>query len=49
MLVVDLTDVIKPYARKMEYLAQVRDGSAKKLENGYWCCQMVALERGVRR
>ena len=49
LLVVDLTDVIKPYARKMEYLAQVRDGSAKKLENGYWCCQMVALERGVRR
>ena len=46
LLVVDLTDVIKPYARKMEYLARVRDGSAKKLGNGYWCCQVVGLERG---
>ena len=43
---VDLTDVIKPYARKMEYLARVRDGSTKKLGNGYWCCQVVGLERG---
>ena len=25
LLVVDLTDVIKPYARKMEYLARVRE------------------------
>ena len=46
LLVVDLTDVIKPYARKMEYLARVRDGSTKKLGNGYWCCQVVGLERG---
>ena len=48
LLVVDLTDVIKPYARKMEYLARVRDGSAKKLGNGYWCCQVVAA-RGKSR
>ena len=46
LLVVDLTDISKPYARKMEYLAQVRDGSTKKLANGYWCCQVVGLERG---
>ena len=29
----------------MEYLARVRDGSTKKLGNGYWCCQVVGLER----
>ena len=44
-LVVALTDVIKPYARKIDYLARVRDGSAKILGNGYWCCQVVVLER----
>ena len=46
LLVVDPTDISKPYARRMEYLAQVRDGSTKKLANGYWCCQVVSLERG---
>ena len=46
LLVLDLTDVIKPYARQMEYLAEVRDGSSKKLGKGYWCCQVVAVERG---
>ena len=38
LLVVDLTDVRKPYAREMEYLAQVRDGSRGELGDGYWCC-----------
>ena len=46
LLVVDLTDVRKPYARKMEYLARVRDGSRGDLGDGYWCCQVVAVERG---
>ena len=49
LLVVDLMDVIKPYARKMEYLARVRDGLAKKLKNGYWCYQGMGLERGSVR
>ena len=46
LLVVDLTDVRKRYAREMEYLAQVRDGSRGELGDGYWCCQVVAVERG---
>ena len=46
LLVVDLTDISKRYARKMEYLARVRDGSRGKLRDGYWCCQVVAVERG---
>ncbi len=46
LLVVDLTDVSKPYAREMEYLARVRDGSRGELRDGYWCCQVVGVERG---
>jgi hypothetical protein len=45
LLVVDLTDISKPYARRMEHLARVRDGSTGELTNGYWCCQVVGVER----
>lgn len=45
LLVVDLTDVSKPHARRMEHLARVRDGSTGELTNGYWCCQVVGVER----
>jgi hypothetical protein len=45
LLVVDLTDISKPYARRMEHLARVRDGSTGDLTNGYWCCQGVGVER----
>jgi hypothetical protein len=48
LLVVDPTDISKPYARKMEYLARVRDGSAGGIRDGYWCCQVVATRRGSR-
>jgi len=46
LLVVDPSDLTKKYGRKMEYLAQVRDGSEKKLAEGYWLCQIVAVECG---
>lgn len=46
LLVLDLTDVAKPYARKMEYLAQVRDGSTEELVPGYWGISVVAAEVG---
>jgi hypothetical protein len=45
LLVVDPTDISKPYARRMEHLARVRDGSTGELTNGYWCCQVVGVER----
>lgn len=45
LLVVDLTDISKPHARSMEHLARVRDGSTGELTNGYWCCQVVGVER----
>jgi len=49
LLVTDPTDLTKPYARKMEYLAEVRDGSAKRIGPGYWCMTVVAAQRGTAR
>lgn len=41
LLVMDLSDVTKKYAEKMEYLARVRDGSEKELGWGYWWLNIV--------
>jgi len=41
LLVLDLSDVTKKYAEKMEYLARVRDGSEKELGWGYWTLNVV--------
>ena len=46
LLIVDPSDVTKKYAKKMEYLATVRDGSEKELGEGYWLCPVVAAEVG---
>ncbi|HUV06382.1 MAG TPA: transposase, partial [Spirochaetia bacterium] len=45
VLVLDISDISKKYARKMEYLGMVRDGSEKQLASGYWACQVVGTER----
>ena len=49
LLVLDPTDISKPYAEKMQYLARVRDGSRKQLRDGYWCCQVVGVRRNSAR
>jgi len=43
LLILDLSDVKKNYAKKMEYLAKVRDGSSEKGEivNGYWTINVI--------
>lgn len=46
LLVLDPTDITKPYAKKMQYLARVRDGSTGELREGYSCCQVIAARRG---
>jgi hypothetical protein len=46
LLIVDPTDITKKYARKMEYLAQVRDGSDKVLGMGYCVTTVVGAEVG---
>ena len=45
LLILDLSDLFKKYAKKMEYLATVRDGSeGGDLVNGYWTTQVVGAE-----
>ena len=44
LLVIDPSDIIKPYGKEMEHLARVRDGSNGGFGDGYWLCQVVAVE-----
>jgi len=45
-IILDLSDMAKPFARKMDYLATVRDGSTGALVNGYWLVELyVSLSR----
>ena len=45
LLIMDLSDLKKKYAEKMEYLARVRDGSEDgELVDGYWINQVIASE-----
>lgn len=46
LLIVDPSDLRKKYARKMEYLAKVRDGSEKVIGWGYWLNVIVGAEIG---
>lgn len=41
-IILDLSDLAKPLARKMDYLATVRDGSTGQLVNGYWLVEIYA-------
>jgi len=42
VLALDLGDLRKRYAKRMENLADVRDGSAGEIARGYWLCGVVA-------
>ena len=44
VLCLDLSDVRKEYARKMEFLDQVWDGSAGEVHPGYWLCSVTGAE-----
>jgi hypothetical protein len=46
LLVVDLSDLSKKYAQKMEYLAEVRDGSENQIGRGYHLCEVVGAQVG---
>jgi hypothetical protein len=41
-IILDLSDIAKPFAKKMDYLATVRDGSTGELVNGYWLVKLYA-------
>lgn len=45
VLALDIGDIDKPYAKAMENLAQVRDGSTgESRSNGYWTMQVLAAD-----
>ena len=46
LLVVDVSDITKRYARQMEYLSRVRDGSKDELADGYWTMHVIGCESG---
>jgi hypothetical protein len=41
-IIADLSDLAKPLAKMMDYLATVRDGSTGELVNGYWLVELYA-------
>lgn len=44
VLCLDLSDLRKEYAKKMEYLATVHDGSTGEMHPGYWLCDITGAE-----
>lgn len=47
VIALDISDLVKEYAQKMEYLCRVRDGSSsdKQLKNGYWLLEATGINR----
>lgn len=43
--IVDLTDLAKPYAKKLENIALVRDADQDRLVNGYWCVEVYSIDK----
>lgn len=41
-IIIDLSDLAKPRARRMKYLTLVRDASEDKMVYGYWCLEIYA-------
>ena len=44
VIAIDLGDIRKRYARKMEYLCGIRGGSEREVSNGYWLRKFVAAD-----
>jgi len=44
VIALDLGDIRKRFATKMQYLGGIYDGSQKEVGNGYWLCKCVAAD-----
>lgn len=44
LLILDPSDLCKKYAKRMEYMAKIRDGSENMLRDGYWTLNVVGVE-----
>jgi len=49
LLIIDPTDLTKTYAKRMEYLGRVWDGSRKEIRDGYSMYTVSACDRGKSR
>jgi hypothetical protein len=45
LFIVDLTDLAKPYAKRIENIALVRDADKGTLVTGYWCIEVYAIDK----
>src|SRR5690625_709139 len=43
LIIVDNSEIVKPYANKLEALGRVRDGSTGRIEKGYWTTNMIGV------
>lgn len=48
IIIVDNSEIIKPYSNKLEALGQVRDGSTGRIEKGYWTTNMIAVSKATK-
>jgi len=49
LLIIDVSDICKSYAKKMEYLEKVRDGSTGEIRDGYWTINVIANDAGGKK
>src|SRR5690625_5070116 len=43
LIIVDNSEIVKPFSSKLEALGKVRDGSTGKIEKGYWTTNMIGI------
>ena len=49
LLILDPSDIAKKYAKKMQFIARVRDGSAHDFASGYWTLHVIGAQVGSSR
>ena len=45
LLILDLSDIKKNFAKKMEYIYKVRDGSTGEITDGYWLLKIIGFNK----
>src|SRR5690625_2128426 len=43
LIIVDNSEIVKPFSNKLEALGKVRDGSTGRIEKGYWTTNMIGI------
>lgn len=48
LIIVDTSEIVKPFSKKLEGLGRVRDGSTNRIEKGYWTANMIAITEKLK-